>query len=196
MSTVGIVATEALAALAEDRSIAFVDAPVLGTKQPAEQGALQVLASGPDACREHVQPIFDAVGRETRWLGEAGAATRAKLVLNSWLLALTEGVAEAIALAEAIDVDPRVLLETIEGGPLDAAYAQMKGSAMIDRSFGDPSFTLANARKDAGLVIEAGRRHDHPTPLAEVIERQMGRAEDQGHGGEDMAATVYGSRPA
>ncbi|MGI8749497.1 MAG: NAD(P)-dependent oxidoreductase [Thermoleophilaceae bacterium] len=192
MSTVGIAATEALAALAQERSVPFVDAPVLGTKGPAEQGSLQVLASGPDDQRERCAQVFDAVGTSTRWLGEAGAGTRTKLVLNSWLLALTEGVAETVAFAEAIDVDPRVFLQTIEGGPLDCAYAQMKGGAMIERSF-DPSFSLSLARKDAGLVLEAAERHDQPAPLVEVVARQMKKAEDAGHGGEDMAATYWAS---
>jgi 3-hydroxyisobutyrate dehydrogenase len=194
MSTVGIAATEALAALAEERSVPFVDAPVLGTKAPAEQGALTVLASGPDDVHERCEPVFDAVGAKTMWLGEAGTATRAKLVLNHWVLSLTESVAQTIALAEAIDIDPQLYLDVIEGGPLDSGYAQMKGAAIIGRSF-DPSFSLSLARKDAGLVLEAAERHEHEAALAEVVERQMGRAVEAGHGDKDMAATFYGSRP-
>jgi 3-hydroxyisobutyrate dehydrogenase len=194
MSTVGIAATETLATLAEERSVPFVDAPVLGTKAPAEQGTLQVLASGPEDQKDRCEPIFDAVGAATQWLGEAGAGTRTKLVLNNWLLSLTEGVAETIALAEALDVDPKVFLGTIEGGPLDSAYAQMKGGAMIERSF-EPSFALSLARKDAGLVLEAAERHDQPAPLAEVVKRQMEKAEEAGHGDEDMAATYWASAP-
>ena len=192
MSTVGIAATEALAALAEERSVPFVDAPVLGTKAPAENGALTVLASGPDDVHERCAPVFDAVGVKTVWLGEAGTATRAKLVLNHWVLGLTEAVAETVALAEALDIDPQLFLDTIEGGPLDSGYAQMKGGAIIARSF-DPSFTLSLARKDAGLVLEAASRHEHPAPLAEVVERQMARAIEAGHGDEDMAATYFAS---
>jgi 3-hydroxyisobutyrate dehydrogenase len=194
MSTVGIAATEALASLAEERSVPFVDAPVLGTKQPAEQGKLQVLASGPDDQRERCQPIFDVVGADTQWLGEAGAGTRTKLVLNNWLLSLTEGVAETIALAQALDVDPKVFLGTIEGGPLDATYAQMKGSAMIEGSF-EPAFSLSLALKDAGLVLEAAQRHDQPAPIVEVVKRQMEAAQEAGHGDKDMAATYLASAP-
>jgi 3-hydroxyisobutyrate dehydrogenase len=194
MSTVGIAATEALATLAEERSVAFVDAPVLGTKMPAEKGELQVLASGPEDQRERCQPVFDAVGGETRWLGEAGAGTRTKLVLNNWLLSLTEGVAETVALAEALDVDPREFLDVISGGPLDSGYAQLKGGTMIERDF-TPSFALSLARKDAGLVLEAAERHDQPAPLAAVVKSQMEKAEEAGHGDADMAATYYASRP-
>ena len=62
------------AALAAEHGVAFVDAPVLGTKQPAEQGALIVLASGPEGARDALAPVFDAVGSRTLWLGEAGRA--------------------------------------------------------------------------------------------------------------------------
>jgi 3-hydroxyisobutyrate dehydrogenase len=192
MSTVGIAATETLAALAEERSVPFVDAPVLGTKMPAEKGELQVLASGPEDQQERCGPIFEAVGREARWLGEAGAGTRTKLVLNNWLLSLTEGVAETVAFAEAIDVDPREFLDVISGGPLDSGYAQLKGGAMIERDF-SPAFSLSLARKDAGLVLEAAERHDFEAAVARVVKAQMEKAEEAGHGDDDMAATYWAS---
>src|SRR5437016_4876672 len=99
MSTIGIEGTERCAELAEERGTAFVDAPVLGTKQPAEKGELVVLASGPEDSRERVAPILDAVGQKTLWVGEAGAGSRLKLVTNSWVLTVVEGTAEAIAMA-------------------------------------------------------------------------------------------------
>jgi len=115
-------------------------------------------------------------------------------VMNHWVLALTESTAETVALAEALDLNPQLFLDTIAGGPLDSGYAQAKGGAMIERTF-DPSFALAMARKDAGLVLEAAARHEHEAPIAEVVERQMGRAVEAGHGDEDMAATYLASRP-
>lgn len=108
MSTVGIDATARCGALAADRGVAFVDAPVLGTRQPAEEGELMVLAAGPQAVRERCAPVFDPIGREVRWVGLApGAASRFKLVLNAWLLSLTETLSETIALARALDVGPQ-----------------------------------------------------------------------------------------
>ena len=91
------------------RGIAFVDAPVLGTRQPAEERKLVVLASGPAALRGRVQPVLDAVGRKTMWVGETGAGTRLKLVTNSWVLAVVEAGAETIALAEGLGLDLPVL---------------------------------------------------------------------------------------
>lgn len=119
MSTVGIDATERLSALAVDRGVAFVDAPVLGTRQPAEQGELMVLAAGPEAVRERCAPVFDAIGREVRWVGvQAGAGSRFKLVLNAWLLSLTETLSETIAFARALDIEPEQFLDAVDGGPL------------------------------------------------------------------------------
>jgi 3-hydroxyisobutyrate dehydrogenase len=192
MSTVGIAATERLAGLARERDIAFVDAPVVGTKQPAEQGKLTVLASGPPDAREQARPVFDAVAAKVVELGDAGEGTKLKLVVNSWLVTIVEGLAETLAFADAIGTDPRTFLETIDGGPLGPAYAQLKGKAMIAREF-PPAFTLALARKDAGLVLEAAERAGFDAALAETVARKMDEAIGQGHGDEDMAATFYAS---
>jgi 3-hydroxyisobutyrate dehydrogenase len=187
MSTVGIDATGELAALADTAGVPFVDAPVLGTKQPAEAGELIVLASGPDEELERCAPIFDAVASRTERLGEAGQGTRTKLVLNSWVLTLTTGLAETIAVAETLDVDPRRFLEIIDGGPTNAAYAQLKGGMMIEGTY-EPSFPLNLARKDANLVLEACEREGVSLPLIDALERSFARAEELGHGDEDMAA--------
>jgi 3-hydroxyisobutyrate dehydrogenase len=195
MSTIGLAATDRLARRAEEAGVAFVDAPVSGTRQPAEEGKLVVLASGPEAVRERVDPVFDAVGGKTVWLGEAGAAQRLKLVLNTWLLGLTEALAEAIALAEGLGVDPRKFLETIDGAPVGAPYAQLKGSMMIDGEF-PPAFPLDLAAKDAGLALEAAEAAGLRLGALAAVGEQMRRAAAAGHGDEDMAATIHASRPA
>jgi len=164
-----------------------VDGPVMGTRQPAEEGKLTVLASGPG--RERLGPIFDAVAAKVIDLGdEVGAGTRMKLVGNSWVLSLVEGLAETIALAEHLGVDPRDFLAMIEGGPLFAPYARIKGDAMIAREF-PPSFPLALAAKDAGLIAEAAPN----LPLPKLIQAQMLKAVEAGHGESDMSATFLAS---
>jgi 3-hydroxyisobutyrate dehydrogenase len=190
MSTVGLKATERFAALAGDAGVRFVDAPVLGTKQPAEQGKLTVLASGPDQAREACDPAFDAVGARTIWMPHPGDGHRLKLIANSWVLALTEAVAQAMALADGLGVEKHHFLELIEGGPLDSAYAQIKGGMMIEGEF-PTSFALELAAKDAGLVLEAAEAAGTALPLLEVVRDQMLRAVELGHGDEDMAATFF-----
>jgi 3-hydroxyisobutyrate dehydrogenase len=194
MSTIGERGTERCAELAREHEITFVDAPVLGTKQPAEEAKLVVLASGPQEVKERVQPIFDAVGQKTMWAGEAGAGTRLKIVTNSWVLTVVEGTAETIALAEGLGLDPSLLFDALEGGTLDLPYLRMKGKAILERNF-EPMFRLKLAAKDAALIEESAGRHDLDLPLFRVIRKRMAEGVKD-HGDEDMAATYLTSAPA
>ena len=146
MSTIGIKGTERCIELAEEHGLRFVDAPVVGTKQPAEEGELIVLASGPDVLAEDLKEIFAAIGKKVLWHGEAGAGTRLKLVVNSWIVSIVEGAAETIAFAEGIGVDPTDFLRVIEKGPLDLPYLHVKGQAMLARSF-DPRSASRSRRR-------------------------------------------------
>ena len=92
--------------------------------------SLEDAASGPEHLRPRVAPVLDAIGRKTIWVGEAGEGTRLKLVTNSWVLAAVEATAETVALAEGLGIDPSLLFEAVEGGPLDMGYLRMKGAAM------------------------------------------------------------------
>lgn len=193
MSTIGEQGTDQCMELARAHDIPFFDAPVLGTKQPAEEGKLVVLASGPDELRDRVEPIFDAVGSKTIWVGDAGAGTRLKIATNSWVLTVTEGCAETIALAEGLGLDPALVFEAFDGGTLDLPYFRIKGKAIVERKF-EPSFRLKLAAKDADLVVQAARRHDLDLPLFATIRERMqeGAAE---HGDKDMSATWFTSAP-
>ncbi len=186
-STVGVEGNERLAEIAEEHSVLYVDAPVLGTKQPAEQGLLILLASGPDDAREKCQPVFDAVGAKTLWLGKAGSGSKLKLVVNNWILGLLGTLAETISFARATGVDPNDFLETIEGGPLNLPYAQMKGRMMIEED-SPTSFSAKLARKDIGLVLEASGAEGLHLALAEAVAARFDGAINAGHGEEDMAA--------
>jgi 3-hydroxyisobutyrate dehydrogenase len=194
MSTIGIRGVERCIEIARARGLELVDAPVLGTKQPAEAGELTVLASGPVEAVERCMPLFEAVGSRVVRLGEAGEGQRLKLVMNTWVVALVESVAETIALAEALGLDPDLFLETIKGGPLDLPYAQVKGRAMIARSFPE-SFKLSLALKDARLVREAATEAGLELPVVAAVERQFERATEMGHGSEDLAAAYWASAP-
>jgi 3-hydroxyisobutyrate dehydrogenase len=193
-STIGIDGNERCAALAAEIGAVLVDAPVLGTRQPAEEGKLVVLASGPDGALDACAPFFDAVGARTLRLGEAGTGTRLKLAVNTWVVVVTEGTAETVALAEALGLDPNLVLEAVSGGALDLPYMRMKAKLMLEREF-PPSFTLTLAAKDARLVVEAAERHGADLPAARAVAERMTEAAQSGHGDEDMAATYLLARP-
>jgi 3-hydroxyisobutyrate dehydrogenase len=193
MSTIGETATTRCIELAAAAGIGFFDAPVLGTRRPAQEGMLVVLASGPEELRERVRPIFDVLGQRTLWLGEAGAGSRLKLVLNAWVVTVVEAGAEIVALAEGFGLDPRLIFEALQGGALDLPYLRLKGQAMIDREF-TPAFRLALAAKDAALVADAAREHGLDLPvLAAVAERMAEGART--HGDHDFSATYLTSSP-
>ena len=140
-----------------------------------------------------VQPIFDAVGQKTMWVGELGTGTRLKLVVNGWVLTVVEGGAETIALAEGLGLDPSLLFEAIEGGALDLPYLRLKGKAIAERNF-EPSFRLTLAAKDARLIEESAQRRELDVPLFSTIRRRLAEGAKD-HGDEDMSATYWTSAP-
>jgi 3-hydroxyisobutyrate dehydrogenase len=193
MSTIGEQGTARCIELANEHGLAFVDAPVLGTKQPAAEGKLIVLASGPESERDRVQPVFDAVGQRTMWLGEAGAGSRLKLVTNAWIVAVVEGAAETIALAEGLGLGGEQFFEAIDGGALDMPYLRLKGGAMVKRDF-EPTFALKLASKDARLAMESAERLGLDLPVLSAISARMQEAV-RDHGDEDLSATFLTSAP-
>ena len=186
MGTIGVEPTTGLAdRLGQLRPDAlFVDAPVSGSKGPAETGQLLVLASGPPEAEPVLAPVFAAVGRKTTWLGAAGQGSRMKLVVNSYLCFLVEGVAESLELAARLGIDPSALDAVIEGGPLDAPLADAKLHKMASGDFA-PEFPLEWALKDVDLALAAaeGTR----LPLLEALSRQWRTAVEAGHGREDIS---------
>jgi 3-hydroxyisobutyrate dehydrogenase len=189
MGTVGVDWTERLAERAAAHEIAFVDAPVSGSTGPAQEGELVVLASGAENARSRVQPIFDAIGRHTFWLGRAGNGTRMKVALNNWLAASTEALAETLALSDALGLDPDQFVDIFADSPLASPYAVAKGRAMIAGDFA-PGFPLRHAFKDTALALDAARELGVELPLTQALEGRWRGAISRGHGDEDLAAIV------
>jgi len=187
MGTIGVDATAEIdAKLQSERpDVMFVDAPVSGSKGPAEAGQLLILASGPEAAREVAGSAFDAVGRRTIWLGPAGAGSRMKLVVNAYMSTLIEGVAEALELASRLGIDAGQLAAAIAGGPLDAPIADAKLHQMERGDFA-PEFPLQWAVKDVDLALSAAGGDS--LPLLAALSRQWHAAVADGHGREDVAA--------
>jgi 3-hydroxyisobutyrate dehydrogenase len=192
-TTVGPAGMARIAAAAAGVGDRLLDAPVLGTKQPAESGNLVVLLSGPPDARTRAGAVLDAVGARTLVVGdEVGPASALKLVCNSWVASINAATAQALGFAEALGLEPRTFLGAIEGGAADSAYAQLKGGIMADRSWDDPSFALDSVRKDVGLMIDAARAEGYPDDLLTALLAVYDRASERGYGGADMAAVRAG----
>ena len=197
MTTTGPEKTAELAHLAASSGVPFYDAPVMGTRGPAEAGELTVLAAGPTAQRDAAERVFDAVGSRTAWLGEdaaAATASRLKLVVNSWVVSVSNAAGEIVALSEALDVDPRTFLDLIAGGGLDTPYLRAKMGLVLDGRFSPAQFGAANAGKDARLMVEAAERAGVRLDALAAASDRLARVSGSGHGGEDMAAAYFAGR--
>ncbi|MFF0834405.1 MULTISPECIES: NAD(P)-dependent oxidoreductase [unclassified Streptomyces] len=195
-TTAGTELVADLARFAGEHGLVFYDAPVLGTRQPAEAGQLTVLAAGPQEGRDTLAPVFDAVGVRTVWTGDdgaAGSASRLKLVANSWVLAVTAAAGEALALAKALDVDPHDFFGLIEGGPLDMGYLRAKSALVLEDRLTPASFAVGTAEKDARLIVQAGEQSGVRLDVAAATAERFARAAAQGHADEDMAAAYFAS---
>ncbi|SFO22465.1 3-hydroxyisobutyrate dehydrogenase [Pseudonocardia ammonioxydans] len=194
-TTVGVAPFDRLRALAERHGLVLLDAPVLGTRAPAEAGQLLMFVAGDPAVRDRVDPVLDAVGRQTVWVADTAddaAASRLKLVANSWVLAVTAATGETVALAEGLGVDPQAFLDAVAGGPLDLPYLQNKARAILAGDW-TPSFTVDNAAKDAGLIVDAAQGAGVRLDVADAVQARLLRASGRGHGGDDMAAAYRAS---
>lgn len=193
-STVGLAGARQLAELASRHGCGYLDAPVLGSKQPAEQGTLIVLAGGPRELQPKVAPVFEAIASKTVWVGERlDDGHRLKLALNSWVLSITAATGQAIALARDLGVDPQLALDTLSATPTDSPYAQLKGRMMIADEY-PPAFGLVAAVKDAELIMEALREAGDEPALMQAVHHLMVTAAQAGYAGQDMAAVVHAFR--
>jgi 3-hydroxyisobutyrate dehydrogenase len=158
MSTIGIEGTERVVKLMSDQrpDTYFVDAPVSGSKVPAEQGKLLIFASGPDDARPRVAPVFDAIGQRTLWLGPAGVGSRMKLVNNVLLAFTAEGVANSFALARRLGLEATSVINAFDGGPLVSPWESGKFRRIARGEYSE-EFALGLALKDVHLALsEAG----------------------------------------
>lgn len=186
-ATIGLDGIARCIELAEAASVRLVDAPVSGTKTPAERGELVMLASGDRAAAEFAAPFLDAVGSKTVWLGEAGNGSKMKLVTNDWVLTQTTMLAEAMKLCAALGLEQQAFLDAIDGAPVGTPYAQAKGAMFLTGEY-PPNFPLEHGAKDARLISETARAVGLDLPLAEGTREAFEDALEAGRGHEDVAA--------
>ena len=191
MATIGVRASGEVASDTEARrpDVVFVDAPVSGSKEPAESGQLLILASGPDEAGRLLDPVFHIIGKRTMWLGSTGAGSAMKLVLNTWLAVQTEGAAESAALAESLGVAPALLLNALTDSPLASGYALAKLNRMLDEDF-HSDFALDWALKDLDLV--ASDDGADAAPVAGAIAERWRGLVSSGSSGLDVSAARRG----
>ena len=189
MSTIGVAGTDRVAAVAAAGrpDVTLVDAPVSGSKDPAERGELMIFASGPGAARPRVAPLFDALGQRTIWVGEAGAGTRLKLVANTWLAFANEAVAASVALARQLGLATETVRDALGGGPLVSPWQAAKLPRIAEGEF-SAQFALSLALKDVHRALEAAG--DGRFPVLACLAGEWQQAVDQGLGEQDLTVVT------
>jgi 3-hydroxyisobutyrate dehydrogenase len=185
MSTIGVRGIERVAALVEKErpDVTLLDAPVSGSKDPADHGELTIFASGPDAARSAVAPLFDALGQRTVWVGPVGSGTRLKLVNNTWLAFTSEAVGASVALARRLGLETETVVDALADGPLVSPWQSAKLRRILEDDF-SAQFALSLALKDVNLALEAAG--DNRFGALGCLAQEWQLVVDQGLGDEDL----------
>jgi 3-hydroxyisobutyrate dehydrogenase len=188
MSSAGAAEADQLTQVAEAHAIRLVDAPVSGSTHPAEEGALTILASGPDTARTAVQPVFDALASRVLWVGEAGMGSRLKLATNHWMITSVAALAESMHLCQAMGLDQQQFIALLDGGPLGSAYALQKLNEMRRHQY-PAGFPVRLALKDLELVREVEQSSQATMPLLDAVLERFAAASEAPQGKRFAAAS-------
>ncbi|TMK35393.1 MAG: NAD(P)-dependent oxidoreductase [Actinobacteria bacterium] len=194
MSTIGVAGIERVAALvdAERADVTLLDAPVSGSKVPAEQGQLTIFASGPGEARSRVAPLFEALGRRTIWVGAVGDGSRLKLVNNTWLAFTAEAVASSLALARRLGLQTETVVDALGGSSLVSPWQAAKLQRIAKDEYA-PQFALSLALKDVHLALQAAD-DDRFAALASLADEWQ-QAVDDGLGDQDLTVMTRALEP-
>jgi len=168
--------------------VTLFDAPVSGSTHPAEEGQLTILASGPDAARGRVEPVFAALGSRVQWVGEAGMGSRLKLAANHWMIAMVAALAETMHLCQLMALEEQQFVTLLDGGPLGSSYGVEKLGEMQRREY-PAGFPVRLALKDLKLVKEVANSSGVELPLLDAVLERIGDVKNK-HANDDLAA-VY-----
>lgn len=188
MSTVDPETARAVDVEVRARGGRFVDAPVSGTRKPAVDGKLVIMAGGDPADVERARPLFEAMGRVVR-VGGVGQGMAMKLVLNGLGAHMMTGFAAMMVLGVAQGLAPATMLEVIGAGAFSSPLYAGKGPRIMARDF-QPDFTLALMHKDQELVLKTAAAHGYAMPTLAAIRDVLKEAIAAGLGDGDLSGVI------
>ncbi len=174
---------------ARGTDIAYVDAPMTGSKIAAAAGSLIFMVGGDDAALARLQPLFQAMGKQVFHMGETGKGQATKLVMNLQIALIYEGFAEAITLAEKLGVEVEKLLPLVQASMVRSGVVDYKAPFIVKRDF-SPNFPLRLMLKDIRLALEAARESRVRLPGLEAVEEVYDVAAEEGQQDLDYASTL------
>lgn len=185
-STVGPRSARALADLARDHGVAYLDAPVSGSTTPAREGKLVWLVAGDDAALTRARPVLDALGSSVLHVGTGVEGSSLKLAVNAWMTAATVAMSDVLALCDALGIEHATFVAALEAGPLSMPYELQKVRLMDTETYA-AGFAVQLALKDIDLAAGLAE----PSPLLRIVRDRLERAVAAGHGTDDLAAVDF-----
>ncbi|MFJ9814854.1 NAD(P)-dependent oxidoreductase [Streptomyces sp. NPDC101151] len=167
----------------------YVEAPVSGSRVPAEQGQLVAMLAGEESAVEVVRPLLAPLCRETFVCGPAPAALLMKLSVNLFLITLVTGLTEAFHFAERRGLDRGLFLDVLDAGPMASGVSRMKAPKLRERDFAVQAGAL-DVLKNNRLIAEAARKAHLASPLLDICHTLFEETVAQGYGGQDMVAVL------
>ena len=188
-STISPTATVKFAERVAARGVAWVDAPMTGSKIGAQNGTLVFIVGGAEADIERLKPLFAAMGKKIFRMGETGKGQATKLAMNLQIALIFEGFAEALTLATKLGVDTQQLVSLIEATMVKSGVVEYKAPFVLQRDF-TPNFPLRLMHKDIRLTLEAAKEARVKLPGLEAVEEIYDMATEDGQEDLDYAATL------
>lgn len=178
-----------LAALARERVLEFLDAPVSGGQSGAEQGILTVMVGGDPAAFEKARPVISHYARAVMLMGSAGAGQKTKMVNQICVAGVVEGLAEGLAFALAAGLDAKQVVDVISKGAASSWQMENRGHTMVDGKF-DFGFAVDLMRKDLRIAMEEARANGAELPATALIDQFYAKLQKQGHGRLDTSSLM------
>lgn len=189
MSTVSPATSRKLAGAVTTKHAEFLDAPVVGSKGPATEGALVILVGGLPTTLERCRPILSTMGKTIIHAGGIGMGSALKLSTNLMLAHLVAGFSEGLLLVQRAGLDPKRYLEVLEASTFRSPWYQTKGSGMVKREFA-AHFALKHMHKDLRLMSELAQEAKIRLPVTAAIEHLFAAAEASGRAELDYSAIL------
>ena len=187
MSTVSPAYARKLADILARRGIEFVDAPVSGSKKPAEDGTLVILAGGDRETVRRQEALLLTMGKKVVYCGEAGQGSAMKMVVNLLLGVMMEGLCEAVTLGEKCGLSKESIIETLLAGPLGCGLFNLKSEMLMEGDY-PTQFPFKHMTKDIRFVLQTADEKGAPTPVGHAVFQLYRHGMGQGMGDMDFAA--------
>ena len=187
MSSVSPSFTKEMAVQVAATGAAFVDAPVSGTKKPAEEGTLVILAGGKPERIKELEPLLLSMGKKVIYCGRVGQGSMMKMFINLLLGLMMEGFAEALNFGRMGGLDFEAMLDTVFSGPLNCGLYQMKAPLIQAKDY-PPAFPLKHLAKDAKFILDTAYELGAPVPGGHLLLHLYRTGWAQGWGDQDISA--------